>query len=145
MASLLYNLKNVNRTINKNYTFKDVSLDMSPTTNNLDIATSLDYAAIQNGIENMFMFLPGERVLLPDFGNNLYRYVYEKDNNTTAGRLVDEIRTMFDKWEPRVKILDIQVELNPDDNSIQLYIFYNVPSLDKEKVLNFNKAVKIRQ
>ena len=145
MASILYNLKNINKTINKNYVFKDIALDVYPTSTNLDITTSLDYAAIQNGIDNMFLFLPGERVLLPNFGNNLYRYVYEKDNNTTAGKLADEIRTMFDKWEPRVKILDINIELIPDDNTIKLEILYSVPSLDKEKVLNFNKSINIRR
>jgi phage baseplate assembly protein W len=145
MGSLLYNLKNVNKTINKNYVFKDVALDVYPTSNNLDIMTSLDYAAIQNGIDNMFMFLPGERVLIPDFGNNLYKYIYEKDANTTAGKLADEIRSMFDKWEPRVKILNINANLIPDENTIELSIQYTVPSLSKENVLSFNKAVKIRQ
>jgi phage baseplate assembly protein W len=145
MGSLLFNLKNVNKTINRNYVFKDVALDMTPTGNNLDIDTSLDYAAIQNGIDNMFLFLPGERVLFPDFGNNLYRYLYEPANNTTVGRLVDEIRTMFDKWEPRVKILDIFAEIIPDENTIKLEIQYSVPSLNKERIINFNKSINIRR
>lgn len=145
MGSLLYNFNTVNKTVVKNYTFKDVELDMYPTNNNRDIRTSLDFSAIQNGIENMFLFLPGERVLQPLFGNNLYKYVYEPINPDTAGRLKAEIYKMFRDWEPRVNIVDIAVTPYEDQNTYQVAIQYTVPSLGKRNILSWNKAINMRR
>lgn len=145
MANLLLDYSVVDPTINKPYTFKDVSVDFTTTLNNRDIATNLDFQAIQGGIDNMFLFLKGERVLLPEFGNNLYRYLYEPCTAITGERLGNEILAMFKKWEPRVNVIKIIVTPYPDENTYTAEVTYSVPVLNKEQVLTFSKAINIRR
>jgi phage baseplate assembly protein W len=145
MGSLLYNFSTVNKSVTKDYTFKDLALDVYQTQNNRDVKASLDFSAVQNGIENMFLFLPGERVLLPSFGNNLYKYVYEPINDITAGRLREEVIKMFSDWEPRVNIVDIRVIPDEDHNLYHVVIQYSVPSLGKRNILNWNKSINMRR
>lgn len=145
MASIIYDLSLTNKTVVNNYTYKDVTTDLSKTYNNRDISVSIDYQAIQNGINNMFLFIQGERILLPEFGNTIYKYLYEPINDSTAASIVNEIKDMFDKWEPRVEIKSVNVVPKPDQNTYLIQIIYSVPSLNNEQILQFNTALNIRR
>lgn len=145
MASIIYDLSLTNKTVTNNYTYKDVTADLSKTYNNRDIAVSIDYQAVQNGINNMFLFIQGERILLPDFGNTIYKYLYEPINDSTAASIINEIKDMFEKWEPRVTINSVNVIPKPDLNTYSIQILYSVPSLNNEQILAFNTALNIRR
>ena len=145
MASIIYDLSLNNKTVTKNFTYKDITTDLNTTLNNRDIDVSTDYQAIQNGINNLFLFVQGERILQPEFGNTIYKYLYEPINDTTALSIVNEIRDMFNKWEPRVTINKLNVIPKEDENTYLIQILYSVPSLNNQKILAFNTAVNMRR
>ena len=146
MPSVVYDFSLVNKTVVRDYTFKDISpIDSDTVKLNGDVPASIDRDAIQNGVNNMFLFMRGERVLLPDFGNNLYKYVYEGVNDLVANKIVYEIRQMFKKWEPRVEIVDLEVVPLPDDLAFHIVMVYTVPSIDKNNVLKFSTAINQRR
>lgn len=146
MPSVVYDFSLVNKTAVRDYTFKDISpVDSDTRLLNGDVPVSFDGAAIQNGVNNMFLFARGERVLLPDFGNNLYKYVYEGVNGLVGNKIVYEIRQMFKKWEPRVEILDLQVVPLPDEHAFHVQMLYSIPSIDKNNVLRFAAAINQRR
>jgi len=41
------------------------------------IANSVDVQAVHNSINNIFSWIPGERILNPEFGSNLHTLLYE--------------------------------------------------------------------
>ncbi|MCB0108932.1 MAG: GPW/gp25 family protein [Caldilineaceae bacterium] len=66
--------------------------------------------------------MPGERVLRPTFGCNLYELQFAPMNMETlalARRYVEEAITM---WEPRITILNILVEAGTGDHDGALLI-----------------------
>ncbi len=66
MGSIVFNTSIGTKDVKKNYLYKDVSMDIQALDNhNNDIKVSLDIEAIQNGIDNIFTFRQGERILLP--------------------------------------------------------------------------------
>jgi uncharacterized protein len=64
---------------------------------------------------------PGERPMRPDFGCALHDYVFAPADATTAGRIAYEVRVSLERWEPRVDVVDVTVDVGPDDASV-LYI-----------------------
>jgi hypothetical protein len=58
----------------------------------------------------------GERVMQPQFGCNLQTMMFEKVEKSTITFLRDSIESAILYHEPRIKLLDIQVESEPDQN-----------------------------
>ena len=145
MASLNYDLSISNGTITRNYTYKDVKVDVADKPNNRDIEDNLDYQAIEGGIFNLFLFNQGERIINPEFGNSLYKYLYEPISELTARKIGEEINLMFTRWEPRVKIEAINIEQDPDQNQYNVEVQYTVPSLQGGSIKTFNTAVNARR
>ena len=44
------------------------------------IARNINVKAVQQAVHNIFSWLPGERIINPEFGTNLRRYLYEGIN-----------------------------------------------------------------
>jgi phage baseplate assembly protein W len=63
----------------------------------------------------------GERPMRPEFGCGVHDYVFAPADDTTAGRIAYEVRESLRRWEPRIEVQDVEVEIDPDDASI-LYI-----------------------
>jgi phage baseplate assembly protein W len=57
----------------------------------------------------------------PLFGCGIHDYVFAPADDTTASRLVHEVRDALEQWEPRIDV--VEVEVTPDDNDhTTLYI-----------------------
>ena len=144
MASLNIDLSIATNTTSTEYTYRDIKPEftINPTTNDIDVND--DYAAIEGGIYNMFLFKQGERKINPEFGNSLYKYLYEGVTDLTANKIGNEIYTMFDRWEPRVKINDIKITPDTDNNTYYIAILYSIPSLKDGAIKVFNVSVRAR-
>ncbi|WP_310497511.1 GPW/gp25 family protein [Sandarakinorhabdus sp.] len=59
----------------------------------------------------------GERLMLPDFGAGLGRFLFEPNNAATHVRLADVIQNALRRWEPRISLLSVEVGPDPDDDS----------------------------
>lgn len=93
----------------------------------------IDVKSVQNSLENIFSWTPGERILLPQFGNRLYQYLYEGINKFNEEQIIAEIKNCVSMWEPRVTITDItniSDITDTEDNTIILNIEYFIKGLD---------------
>jgi phage baseplate assembly protein W len=52
---------------------------------------------------------PGERVMRPDFGAGLDRFVFEPITPTTLTRVEMTVRDALIAWEPRIDVEDVRV------------------------------------
>ncbi len=57
----------------------------------------------------------GERLMLPDFGGNLGRFLFEPNTVTTRHLIADRITKALEQWEPRILVDSVTVELDPND------------------------------
>ena len=62
----------------------------------------------------------GERLMLPDFGGNLGRFLFEPNIVTTRHLIADRITKALAQWEPRIRVEAVDVE--PDPNDLQAVI-----------------------
>ncbi len=142
MSSIVINLSQYNKTPSKDWIFKDYANPLSTKPDGSDIRDSRDYAAIENSLTNIFLFVPGENIVFPDFGNSLYKYVYEPITASTTEAIKQEILTIFRRWEPRVRVTALDVVEMRDENMIYVKMKYTVPVFNDAKIMDFNVGIR---
>jgi len=98
--------------------------------NDRDLRIAPDEYAIKNSLINLFNTHPGQRILLPEYGCNLNRYVFQPCTTITANTLGVEIEQTIIRWEPRVELTKINVLADPANNQFIVEINVVVPSLN---------------
>jgi phage baseplate assembly protein W len=121
------------------YRYNDLHLDLkySYTRNNellrqreiKDIVTDVDYGAIRNSIFNIFTTLPGQKILQPEFGLNLFQHIFKPCDTITARQIAKDITTGITRFEPRVNLVEVQVIAVPDSQSFEITLIINVPQV----------------
>ena len=77
---------------------------------------------IRENIQLILLTEPQERLMLPEFGGGLKRFVFQA-NTTATHRLIEEtIRQSLGRFEPRIRLDDVSVDADPDDSRAALAI-----------------------
>lgn len=121
------------------YSDLDVRFNVPPSEK--DFTQLRDMEAIKNGVRNILSWRRGERIILPEFGNPLYDYIYEEMNDVTIGKMRSELANIFTKWEPRVQLRSLTIVPNPDGNEVYVNMEYIVPSLSST-VFTYNSSLR---
>lgn len=143
----LNNLKNTNYS-QKNYTYTDIFLDFAQKPFEVfvssrivngkgkDMKVAFDLNAIKNSITNLFNTLPGERILLPDYGCDLRRFIFEPITDMMAKHIGRIIETSINKWEPRIRIVSINIDGYAETNEYVIALILEVPFLSRGETIN---------
>jgi phage baseplate assembly protein W len=118
----------------------DLKLDLNPNyvkkprlqsfDNIIDLKASYDLEAIYNSIFNIFTTMPGQKILNPTFGLNLNQFLFTaitEDNATLIGELILQ---GIQRYEPRVVVRKVYVIPDPDENTYQIGLRLDVPTLN---------------
>lgn len=112
--------------------YVDLSIPLKINDNGKDILAIVDYESIKNGIKNIFEWKPGERILNPEFGNQLYEIIDEPINDGTKSAITSKITNMLNRWEPRIIIDSIEITQNEDNNEYFIKLKYSIPTIGGE-------------
>ena len=86
-----------------------------------------EHQSIRDVIWNILLTAPGERLMRPEFGAGLTRYIHHPNNETTRRLIADIALKAIQRWEPRIEILELTVTSNLNSlNKISLNIFYRI-------------------
>lgn len=100
------------------------------------ISKLVNVKAVQNSLKNIFTWIPGERILNPEFGSKLKLYLYQGIVPETSEKIIAEIRHCISELEPRinlVQVVDVSTLDDHEDNTIHLEIVYTIPDLSDEQ------------
>ncbi|HET6787898.1 MAG TPA: GPW/gp25 family protein [Aquabacterium sp.] len=67
---------------------------------------------------------PGERVMRPDFGCGLRRYLMQPNNPGTRAGIGRDITNALTRWESRIKVTDVTVTPTDDRSMVLIEIRY---------------------
>jgi phage baseplate assembly protein W len=70
-------------------------------------------ADIQQSLRVLFGTVPGERVMLPEYGCDLWRMVFDNLTTTLVTRISDAVRMAVVRWEPRIDVASVKVDAAP--------------------------------
>lgn len=95
-----------------------------------DIQISEDLGAIKNSLFNLFTTIPGQKILNPVYGLNLTQYLFVPISQSQARIIGETILKGVQKYEPRVQLKKINIEVDPDNNQYNIFMLINVPTLN---------------
>ena len=116
--------------------YYDYDYDL-PKTANLDFGFIENYEAIQQSIKTIIMTKRGARTKFqnPYFGSNVHKLLFEKMTLFTTIQIKNEIALALDLWEPRIKIIQIDVISKKEDKLYNINIQYEIIDLNIEDEL----------
>lgn len=69
---------------------------------------------IQQAIQLILKTAIGERVMQPEFGSTLHKFVFDSPNYTARVQLEQEVLQALIYWEPRINRVEVTVEDGPE-------------------------------
>ena len=118
--------------------FKDLSMsfEVNPITNDL-IGVKND-TAIARSIRNLVLTNPGERFFNEDLGSGVGEVLFDVLDDISGAVIRDEIEQTIIRFEPRVKLTDVKVKPDYDNNEFNVTITYDIVGMDAlPQQLNF--------
>jgi hypothetical protein len=101
------------------------------------LAGIADRAAVRQALLLLFLTRPGERVMRPSYGCDLYKLVFWPNDDTTAGLAMHYVRQAIARWEPRVDQVRVDATRNPEDPSrLDIGLEYRVRSTGEKDRLS---------
>ena len=110
--------------------FKDISMSFETNPLNEDLIALKNSSAIARSIRNIVFTQPGEKFFNPEFGSRVSESVFEVVDEVSTIAIRDEIRSSIINYEPRVNLLDVLVNPNPDENEMNVTIKYEIVGID---------------
>ena len=109
--------------------FKDISLSFKkhPVTDDILVLRNED--AIKRSVQNLVRIQLGEVFFNRLFGTKISGSLFELATSNYIDPIKSEIDTTIKNFEPRVRLTDVKVISTPDDNAIDITIFYDIIGL----------------
>ncbi|HET7078240.1 MAG TPA: GPW/gp25 family protein [Chloroflexia bacterium] len=91
---------------------------------------------IDEAIRIILSTAKGERHMRPQFGCGIHELVFAPNNATTAGLVESYVEEAIGWWEPRVEVLEVNVDTDDDErNLLIITIHYRVRATNDERNL----------
>lgn len=78
------------------------------------VAMVEEASSVRQAILLLLSTRPGERVMRPDYGCDLFKLVFGPGDNTTAGLALYYVQEALARWEPRIELLQLDANVNAD-------------------------------
>lgn len=93
------------------------------------LSRQVDERLIKNDLLQLLLTSPGERVMRPEFGGPIRRYVFNPMDGAGVTALRSRIKDIIAEYEPRVEVSDVVIDTD-DDNNLMLIKVYGSFNLD---------------
>ena len=98
---------------------------------------------IKQNFKMLVLTVPGERIMMPDFGAGLYRFFFQPMTPTTFDNVRSKINQQVKTYMPFITIKQINFvtsEQDPGLNSNTLYVVikYAIPALNAQDEIQLN-------
>ena len=94
---------------------------------------------IRQNLKMILLTDPGERVMEPNFGVGMKRFLFQNFGSGAEAAIDSAIRKQVKKYLPVISITNIAFGVkDPDNNHLAFSIFYTIPELDDHDLLEFS-------
>jgi hypothetical protein len=112
-------------------TYKDLDFSFKQNPNTNDVGIKKNNAAVIQSCLNILRTNHGERPFDYMFGANLRAYLFENMNNVTAANMSTSIETALINYEPRIQVLNVNIQTKPWENSVFITVTGRVVSTNE--------------
>ena len=123
----------------KNYYYADLHLDLQknylikneafqkPEIN--DFKLDYDIDAVRNSLYNLFTTTPGQKILNPDFGLDIRKYLFLPATVDVARDMREDIFRQIRIYEPRIDLKEVKITIFEDVNEFDIAVIFDIPVL----------------
>ena len=115
-------------TIARQTLYKDLDFSFKQNPNTNDVGIKKDNAAVIQSVLNILRTNNGERPFNYNFGANLRAYLFENMSNITAANMSTSINLALRNWEPRIQVLNTNIQAKPNENEVYITVTGRVKS-----------------
>jgi len=120
----------------KVYSDIDLSFTAKP---NGEIYKKKDAAAVKQAIKNLILTDHFEKPFLPFYGGNIRALLFELAYDDIDEDVRSNIQYAIEKYEPRARIINIDVTAQPDYNNLSVTIEFQV--VNSDEIVTFTTSV----
>jgi hypothetical protein len=119
---------------------KNIAIGVSLPFNKPFTSTYTTKDQIKSNLVNLLLTDIGERVMNPNFGCNLKRYLFENINDVNAEKVKNAVLSSVGYYIPEITITSIAITPNTDYNSVDISVNYvlNISQTSDEITVQFN-------
>lgn len=107
----------------------DLSFEMNPYTK--DIYLKTEEEAVKTALKNLIKTQNFERKFHPEIGTQVYSLLFENKTAAVLLALERSIEEAITKFEPRVRIVDLNITENYDNNDLEVTIVFTYKNIDR--------------
>ena len=114
----------------KSRAFKDISLSFSPHPVTKDLPVLVNERAVIRSVRNLVETIPTERFFNSILGTDIRDTLFGNYDRAEVMMIEDQIRETLGNFEPRVSNVGATVKARPDDNNLDITVFFDINGLD---------------
>ena len=114
----------------KSRAFKDISLSFTPHPVTKDLPILANERAIVRSVRNLVETIPTERFFNSLIGTDIRDTLFSNFDRMNVMMIEDQIREVLGNFEPRVSNVGATVKARPDDNTLEVTVFFDITGLD---------------
>lgn len=112
-------------------TFSDLDLNFIANPVTGDISRKYDEAAIKQAVKNLILTNHYERLFHPEIGSQVSSLLFEPFTPLLQGMLEQAIINTITNHEPRVQLLGVVANLNPDNYTVYVTITFRIINTER--------------
>lgn len=120
----------LNNKVRVSRSFKDISLSFDPHPVTKDLPILKNENAIRRSVRNLVETIITERFFNSTLGSNVRSSLFEFVDYASATVIQKQIESVLYNYEPRVENVIVNVSPEPDDNSFDVNIIFNIKGED---------------
>tara|TARA_R110002110_G_scaffold78923_1_gene206698 strand:+ start:557 stop:922 length:366 start_codon:yes stop_codon:yes gene_type:complete len=96
------------------------------------------FSVVRQNLKMLILTIPGERVMIPDYGVGLKKYLFDSYGEHLSSQIDHKIREQVKKYMPAITIFDIIINKdNLDTSRLNIAISYSIPGIQMKDLLRF--------
>lgn len=101
-----------------------------------DLSVKTDANAVKQSVRNLILTDRGERLMQPNVGSKIRSVLFENFTQQTVMLAKQYIKEVFDNYEPRAELLNIDISPDPDNNSMLIGIEFAIINIEEPQSLS---------
>jgi phage baseplate assembly protein W len=117
--------------------YKDIDLSFENRTSG-DIYKKIDAGAVRQSVKNILLTNRLEKPFNPYFGAGLNALLFELMDDDLEEQIIIHVNAAIKNYEPRAIVKEVTASALPDNNSVRIYVRFQVVSTDELVELTTN-------
>jgi phage baseplate assembly protein W len=121
----------------KTYKYRDLNLLFSANPISSDVSAVVDAEAVKTAVKNLVFTDHYERLFHPEIGSNVRASLFEPLTTVTAFTMRKYITDVITNFEPRVKLVSVDVIAYPEQNGYSATITFYINNITDQASISF--------